>query len=54
MYQFLISTQYSNSFDQIGELTDNEGNKTGHLIGLFYRSLTFLENGIKPIWVFDG
>jgi flap endonuclease-1 len=21
---------------------------------LFYRSLTLLEHGIKPIWVFDG
>ena len=24
------------------------------MVGLFYRSLTFLEHGIKPVWVFDG
>lgn len=36
------------------QLTDSEGNKTGHLVGLFSRSLTLLEQGIKPIWVFDG
>ena len=36
------------------ELTDKDGNKTGHLVGLFNRTIQFLENGIKPIWVFDG
>lgn len=35
-------------------MTDSEGNKTGHLIGLFNRTLMLLENGIKPAWVFDG
>ncbi len=25
-----------------------------YLIGLLYRNICFLENGIKPIWVFDG
>lgn len=38
----------------IGELRDAEGNLTGHLVGLFHRTIQFLENGIKPIWVFDG
>lgn len=35
-------------------LTDKEGNKTGHLVGLFNRTIMLLEHGIKPIWVFDG
>ena len=38
----------------IGELRDSDGNLTGHLVGLFHRTIQFLENGIKPIWVFDG
>ena len=38
----------------IGELRDEEGNLTGHLVGLFHRTIQFMENGIKPIWVFDG
>ncbi len=38
----------------MGELTDKEGNKTGHMVGLFYRSLVLLDHGIKPVWVFDG
>jgi flap endonuclease-1 len=28
--------------------------KNRHLVGLFSRSIQFLENGIKPVWVFDG
>ena len=56
MYQFLIATQ---SFSRdggggIGELRDSEGNLTGHLVGLFHRTIQFMENGVKPIWVFDG
>jgi flap endonuclease-1 len=34
--------------------TDWLGNKTGHLLGLLYRSQLCMENNIKPIWVFDG
>jgi len=30
------------------------GNLTGHLVGIFHRTIQFLEHGIKPIWVFDG
>lgn len=53
MYQFLVTTQgFTNNI--LTELTDKEGNKTGHLVGLFNRSIQFLENGIKPIWIFDG
>lgn len=38
----------------IGELRDQSGNLTGHLVGMFHRTIQFLENGVKPIWVFDG
>ena len=33
---------------------DADGNLTGHLVGIFHRTIQFLEHGIKPIWVFDG
>ena len=62
MYQFLIQTQgYADK--SIIELTDKDGNKTAHLVqysytkakvGLFNRTIQFMENGIKPVWVFDG
>lgn len=56
IYQFLIATQ---TFSKIGnpglqELKDKDGNLTGHLVGLFHRTIQFMEAGVKPIWVFDG
>ena len=53
MYQFLIATQ-SWSFQDITELTDKDGNKTGHLVGLLNKTIFMMKNGLKPIWVFDG
>jgi len=55
MYQFLIATQtFSMGRSGVGELTDVDGNLTGHLVGIFHRTIQLMENGIKPIWVFDG
>ena len=54
MYQFLISTQQIKSGFSIAELRDSNGNLTGHLLGLYNRSIMLMENGIKPVWVFDG
>ncbi len=40
---------------QTGEpLKDSRGRITSHLSGLFYRTAKFIENGIKPVYVFDG
>jgi flap endonuclease-1 len=54
MYQFLISTQTISKGYGVSELKDKEGNLTGHLVGLLNRTITLLEHGIKPVWVFDG
>ncbi|WNY26504.1 flap endonuclease-1 [Methanolapillus ohkumae] len=35
-------------------LTDTNGNITSHLAGLLYRTTSFVESGIKPVFVFDG
>ncbi|KAL4485703.1 hypothetical protein ABPG72_010965 [Tetrahymena utriculariae] len=53
MYQFLASTSSASDF-QIQNLTDKDGNKTGHLVGLLNRTVMLIENGLKPVWVFDG
>lgn len=53
----MVSTMGSSSAGgqfSVFNLTDKEGNSTGHLMGFIYKSLMFLELGIKPIWVFDG
>ena len=55
MYQFLISTQTIKTAGfSIAELRDEEGNLTGHLLGLLNRTLMLMEHGIRPVWVFDG
>ncbi|MDE1845951.1 MAG: flap endonuclease-1 [Candidatus Micrarchaeota archaeon] len=35
-------------------LTDSKGRVTSHLSGLFYRTTSLLEQGVIPIYVFDG
>ena len=55
IYQFLIATQtIQMGRTGVTEMRDDEGNLTGHLVGIFHRTIQFLENGVKPIWVFDG
>ena len=43
MYQFLVSTQgISSDANFLTTLTDADGNKTGHLLGLFNRTILLL------------
>lgn len=35
-------------------MTTVDGETTSHLVGMFYRTIRLLENGIKPVYVFDG
>ncbi|CCK70512.1 multifunctional nuclease RAD27 KNAG_0E02520 [Huiozyma naganishii CBS 8797] len=50
LYQFLIAVRQQDG----GQLTDAEGGTTSHLMGMFYRTLRMVDNGIKPCYVFDG
>jgi len=54
MYQFLFSTLNLTKKNEIVQPQDPSGISSGHIMGLIYRSLFFMENKIKPIWVFDG
>lgn len=49
LYQFLIAVRAEGA-----QLTSIDGETTSHLMGIFYRSIRLLENGIKPVYVFDG
>lgn len=50
LYQFLIAVR-----QQDGQQLQNEtGETTSHLMGMFYRTLRIIDNGIKPLYVFDG
>ena len=51
IYQFLIAVRTADSGQT---LTNADGETTSHLMGLFYRTMRMLEQGIKPVYVFDG
>jgi flap endonuclease-1 len=49
IYSFLIAVRSGGEM-----LTNEEGETTSHLMGMFYRTLRIVDNGIKPVYVFDG
>ncbi|KAL7073013.1 hypothetical protein ACQ4LE_007677 [Meloidogyne hapla] len=49
LYQFLIAVRQDGAV-----LSSADGETTSHLNGLFYRTIRMMENGIKPVYVFDG
>jgi flap endonuclease-1 len=50
VYQFLATIRQRD-----GQLfSDAEGRVTSHLMGTFYRTTALLEQGVLPVWVFDG
>ena len=49
-YQFLATIRQRD-----GQLfTDPAGKVTSHLMGTFYRTTSLLQQGVLPVWVFDG
>jgi len=50
LYQFLTTIRQPDGTP----LQDKNGNITSHLSGLFYRNINLLQQGIKPVYVFDG
>jgi len=49
IYQFMIAVRSGGEV-----LTNEQGEVTSHLQGVFSRAIRFLELGIKPVFVFDG
>lgn len=50
LYQFLIAVRQTDGT----QLLNENGETTSHLMGVFYRTLRMVDNGIKPCYVFDG
>ena len=50
IYQFLTAIRQPDGTP----LIDSQGKITSHLSGIFYRTINLMENGIIPIYVFDG
>ncbi|PYH44986.1 multifunctional nuclease RAD27 [Aspergillus saccharolyticus JOP 1030-1] len=49
IYSFLIAVRSDGQ-----QLMNETGETTSHLMGMFYRTLRMVDNGIKPLYVFDG
>ncbi|KAI0127659.1 PIN domain-like protein [Xylariales sp. AK1849] len=49
IYSFLIAVRSEGQ-----QLMNEDGETTSHLMGMFYRTLRMVDNGIKPLYVFDG
>lgn len=55
IYQFLIAVRSQNGAGgQAVQLTNADGETTSHVQGLFNRTIRFLTEGIRPVYVFDG
>lgn len=50
LYQFLTAIRQPDGTP----LMDRQGRVTSHLSGLFYRTISLVEEGVKPVYVFDG
>ena len=49
IYQVVIAIRNTGS-----DLTNDKGDITSHILGIFNKTLSFLERGIIPIYIFDG
>lgn len=55
LYQFLVQIRTKGASGYGSQLLVNdEGEVTSHIQGFFNRTANLLENGIKPVFVFDG
>ncbi|KAI8910994.1 PIN domain-like protein [Gorgonomyces haynaldii] len=50
LYQFLVAVRQNDGH----QLSSADGETTSHLVGFFYRTISMLEVGLKPVYVFDG
>jgi len=53
LYQFMIMIRENHS-GSYQNLTNEAGEVTSHIIGMLTRTIRLMENGIKPVYVFDG
>jgi flap endonuclease-1 len=54
LYQFLVQIRTKEGSGESNLLTNKDGEVTSHIQGFFTRITNLLENGIKPVFVFDG
>jgi len=54
IYQFLIAVRSGGPNSAAMMLTNADGETTSHIQGIFNRTIRFISEGIRPVYVFDG
>ena len=54
LYQFLVAVRTSGQGQAAMQLTNEAGEVTSHVQGMFNRTIKMMTSGIKPVYVFDG
>lgn len=56
MYQFLVAVRMSSNGNAAAsmQLTNEAGEVTSHIQGMFNRTIKMMTSGIKPVYIFDG
>ncbi|EQC38324.1 flap endonuclease-1 [Saprolegnia diclina VS20] len=54
LYQFLIAVRSTGDGGGAAQLTNEAGEVTSHIQGMFNRTIRLMEHGVKPVYVFDG
>jgi len=54
MYQFLVAVRSGGPGGNQTQLTNEAGEVTSHIQGMFNRTIRMLAGGIKPVYIFDG
>lgn len=54
IYQFLIAVRSGGPNSAAMMLTNADGETTSHVQGIFNRTIRFITEGIRPVYVFDG
>jgi len=54
IYQFMIAVRTGGQSNPAAMLTNDDGDPTSHVQGMFNRTIRFLTEGVKPVFVFDG
>ncbi len=56
LYQFMVAVRSAEggAGGAAVQMTNEAGEVTSHIVGMLSRTVRLLENGVKPVWVFDG
>lgn len=56
MYQFLVAVRHmgQGGNQAAAQLTNEQGEITSHVQGMFNRTIKMMSSGVRPVYIFDG